>query len=578
MKKHIPLLLILLFAGWLLYLPAELGSALTVAPDSDEYCISLANLIEHGRFGFLLNGTWYPSRYSPWFSITCLLPTYILCGGNILCLHFAILAFTLSFLALSWKMARELHLGCLSYFIPFTFLFSPDFVLYARTVMTEIPYTAVLAASALVFVRFAKRPLSIQIVILAGILVTWCGIIRSTGMPMILPFVVAILYKQKNKREIVRFLCILTAPLILYEVGNMVYNCYHFGSPFRSGYNFWLPIPHEYPNLVFNIRYLSEFKNHYLANPLFQVFLFMIGYSTAFAFFQIRNHKSGQHVDFILLWGFFLYQALILLTLYSAYYFWDTRFFLPATLCFVPIFLYAIKQTPLRSKTFSWSASAISAVLIAACFLSCKNDYESVLWSRSLVIGISRAMHTIIPDHSIIICKTDPNLLEYFGVAERDVQYIPFDREFDYSGHIIAKSSLSQIPLPTKRDVYYCQELVDSGICSTPYEKVFAEHAEECLHSIGDKRCFTLPECLQGMDDILSRNDCFIQEWGTWEIPELHGNPIREFHDRLLFQKMRFDSRPRYYLRILEIRKTSGTTINPTSRKDYDFPRSYNRS
>ena len=102
---------LLALAAFLVYLPPELGAALTVPPDSSEYSICLANLFEHGRFGFTLNGTWYPSRYAPWFSLLCLAPAYLLSGGNVLCMHWAILAFALVVLVASWKMGRLCGLG-----------------------------------------------------------------------------------------------------------------------------------------------------------------------------------------------------------------------------------------------------------------------------------------------------------------------------------------------------------------------------------------------------------------------------------------------------------------------------------
>ncbi len=74
---------LLAIAAFLIYLPSELGAALTIPPDSSEYSICLANLLEHGRFGFTLNGEWYPSRYSPWFSLLCLTHAYLLGGGDV---------------------------------------------------------------------------------------------------------------------------------------------------------------------------------------------------------------------------------------------------------------------------------------------------------------------------------------------------------------------------------------------------------------------------------------------------------------------------------------------------------------
>ena len=129
-------------AAFLIYLPSELGAALTIPPDSSEYSICLANFFGHGRFGFVLNGTWYPSRYAPWFSLLCLTPAYLLSGGDVLCVHWAILVFSVMVLVAVWKMGRMCGLGWMAVLPPILLMFTPDFVFYSRVAMTEIPYSA----------------------------------------------------------------------------------------------------------------------------------------------------------------------------------------------------------------------------------------------------------------------------------------------------------------------------------------------------------------------------------------------------------------------------------------------------
>ena len=122
----------LLLAAFLIYLPSDLGMSLLIAPDASEYSICLANLFEHRRFGFTLNGEWYPSRYAPWFSLLCLTPAYLLSGGNVLCLHWAILVFALVVLFVVWKIGAVCGLGRMAILPSVLLMLMPDFLFYSR--------------------------------------------------------------------------------------------------------------------------------------------------------------------------------------------------------------------------------------------------------------------------------------------------------------------------------------------------------------------------------------------------------------------------------------------------------------
>jgi len=545
-------------AAYLLFTPPETVMALTVPPDSSEYCVGLVNLFDHGVFGLTLNGVWYPSRYSPWFSLFCLTPVHFLTGGNVLCFNWAILAFALVLLGLIGAWGQRAGLGRWSLAAAALPLFLPDFVFYSRVVMTEIPYVTLFAASALVFLRFveSRQALSCGLCFGAGILIAWGGSVRPTLLPMILPFatITAFFSRECWRRRLVH-LVLLVLPLVAYELANLGYNWAVFGDPMRSGYQFWMPVPCDFPELLFRFEYVWPNVRMLLGCPVIQITLiFMIG-ALAYAGAVLAGRFGGmrQNRDYLLLTGFLVLQALILVTLYIGYYWKDTRFFLPVTLCSIPLFLSAVRRI-LAEGTGPFPLVTLLLVLVFSLlvFLSSSTRYYPLLYWRQYWLEKAKISSQVLPANSVVVHDGDPNLLDHFGFRAKGLHMIPFTRRFDYVIHMIAPQSVRNVlPTPATAMPMIRPEFVAAGVCKLPFPETFQEHPGQIHACLAEgKRVFFEQEVLRGesgwepFQDKLRELRLRSTLFGIWSSPETRPDPVRHVYDTLIFGHNLSDARP----------------------------------
>ena len=549
--KRMIFLAFLVVAGFLLHLPSELGASLAIPPDSTEYSIGLVNLFEHGKFGFTLNGEWFPSRYSPWFSLSCLAPAYLL-FYDVLSLHWAVLAFALAFLVISCRFGRIAGLGKWSFVCAVVPLFIPDFVFYSRMVMTEIPYTAIFAASALVFVRFATcETLSYRLCLGAGTLVAWGGAVRVTALPMLALFAVSALVKKCEFKRKVLLVLILLFPAMAYEIANLMYNRCVFGSCFRSGYQYWLSVPCDYSNLSFNIGYMLDNMGEYLLEPVTLIAFSLAVFILIVACLMLAGRFGGRNKNrnFLLLFGYVLFQGIVLFSLYVGYYWCDVRFFLPVMLCLIPLFLGSVATIVGKIGEIYKCALVIAfAVLCLGDFHFVCPRYFFMARGYPLMIveaGISRE---VLPSGSVVVQEGNPSFTDFFGPKGRTVRHFPIFRRFDYVNAMVAPCSIANFrPKPTSYRQRIVPELVKSGMCRLPFPETLSENPERIRHFLeegrrvflhlgfasgDDKKIFTL---LEGFD---------VKMFGAWSVPAIDANPLRCIYDRFVFPLFRMDSRP----------------------------------
>ncbi len=559
---------LLSLAAFCIYLPPELGAALTIPPDSSEYSICLANLFEHGRFGFTLNGEWYPSRYAPWFPLSCLVPAYFLSGGNVLCLHWAILAFALSLLIVIWKMGSLCGMGRLSILPPILLMFMPDFLFYSRIVMTEIPYAALVAFVALFFVRFANQPqVSVKFCFCAGLLIAWSGLVRSTGYTLVVPFGVVIFLKSRmNWKKGFVLLSVIGLPTAVAQLANMWFNWRVFDSPFRSGYHYWCAVPMDFPDLVFNLKYVVPTAICLLQQPIIQATLVFFCVSLMFAIYIVVTKGFREYRSFLLLVGYVSFHSLVLVLLYLGYYWIDTRFFFPITICSLLLFLVTVNS--LLSKLGAVVRTLLALVVIVLCILlEIKSPARYLYMAERRPVWLAQAQISgaVLPSGAIVIQRGDPNVIEYFGFKRKGLVLYPFSREVDYVMRMTAPSRVTNlVDAPESWDQFIIPKLVDSGVCSMPFPNAFEECPEKvCEYIASGRRVFLLQnhfvskESYERFKSRLEGMGFSLKLFGIWNVPRIAPNPVRHLYDRLLFPDGAMDSRPEItaiYYEIIPVR------------------------
>ena len=549
--KRVAFVAFLALAGFLLHLPSELGVSLAIPPDSTEYSIGLANLFEHGRFGFTLNGEWFPSRYAPWFSLSCLAPAYWL-FFDVASLHWAVLAFALAFLVLSDRMGRRAGLGKWSFICAILPLFIPDFVFYSRMVMTEIPYAAIFAASALVFVRVATcESLSVRLCLGAGMLVAWGGAVRVTALPMLALFVVAVLVKKCALKRKGFLTLALLLPAMVYEIANLAYNRCVFGSCFRSGYQYWVSVPYDFSDLSFNREYVFDNMSRYLQEPVTLITLSLGVFLLIVTILMLRGRLGGRHKNrfFLLLLTYVLFQGLVLFSLYIGYYWCDVRFFLPVMLCLIPLALGAV-MTILGGRGEICKASIAIAV-----FALCVGDFRFVIPRyfymaeryplRIVEAGITKEA---LPVGAVVVQDANPSFLDFFGPKDKAVKHFPITRRLDYVNAMVAPSSIAKLkPRPTSCWQRIVPEFVKSGVCRLPFPETFWENPGRIKSFLeaGQRVFLHLGMASDNVNGIFERLEGFdVKMFGAWSVPGLVANPVRRVYDNFVFPSFRMDSRP----------------------------------
>jgi hypothetical protein len=548
-------LVFLLVAGFLLHLPSELGMSLAIPPDSNEYAIGLANLFEHGKFGFTLNGEWYPSRYAPWFSLFCLTPAYFVFGGDVLSLHWAVLAFALAFLVASYKMGRVVGLGRWSYVCAVLPLFIPDFVFYSRMIMTEIPYTAILALSALAFVRFAneERP-SLVLCLGCGALVAWGGAVRATALPMLGLFALAALLKKSGWGRRSLYVAIMSFPVMLYEIANLAYNTCVFGSPFRSGYNYWVPVPCDYPEMMFNVDNAMANLSEYVHEPVTLVALALACAVATVSILVLTGRFGGVRgqKNFILISAYILFQGLAFVALYIGYYWGDVRFFLPFMLCLLPLSLKAIMIALGGSSLVRRVVLMVVLLLSVFGFRYMVPLYSRMTWSYPFRIFEAAMTRKVLPDGAVAIQDGSPLLIDWFGSKEKTTELFPVSRYLDYVNAMVAPSPITKLgPGPTSWQQVVVPELIASGACRLPIQETLAEDPNRVGRLLASGRRVFLHvgrtfAAQRGMEErslkLLERFD--LKPFGAWSNPSVDPNPVRHIYDRFIFPSFSMDRLP----------------------------------
>ena len=546
----------LLVAGFLLHLPSEIGMSLAIPPDSNEYAIGLANLFEHGKFGFTLNGDWYPSRYAPWFSLFCLTPAYFVFGGDVLSLHWAVLAFALAFLVASYKMGRVVGLGRWSYVCAVLPLFIPDFVFYSRMIMTEIPYTAILALSALAFVRFAneERP-SLVLCLGCGALVAWGGAVRATALPMLGLFVVAAMLKRYGWGRRALCVVVMSFPVVLYEIANLAYNTCVFGSPFRSGYNYWVPVPCDYPDMMFNVGNAMTNLSEYLREPVTLVALAMTCVVATISILMLAGRFGGMRRNrcFLLLSAYVLFQGFVLGALYIGYYWGDVRFFLPFMLCLLTL---ALKAVTVAAGEVSVVSSDVAVALIVLAFVFGGRYvvplYSKMTWVYPFRIVEAAMSREVLPNGAVVIQDGIPLFVDWFGPKDKDVELFPVSRASAHTYAMVAPTSIAKLgPKPSSWQQRVIPELVASGVCQQPIPETFLENPWKVRKLLDEGRRVFLHvartfSCQKEIEDAsVKRLDAYeLKLFGMWLNPPIDPNPVRRFYDRFIFPSFSMDRLP----------------------------------
>ncbi|MFN2622828.1 MAG: ArnT family glycosyltransferase [Chthoniobacterales bacterium] len=239
LSRYQLVLLLLIAAIWMARSPYS-SSNLEVPPDSVEYALAPAQLLEIGHYQIVAEGRGLPPRYPPWFSVVVILPVYVLLGaepGNAI---FGITIFAVGGVGIAWAIGRKISGGAGGILAALGLLAVPSYSAWSTQVMSDVPCAVLVLAGCWLFLQIRARAESDQLSLFwaAGFLIALATLFRPVSAAMLLPLAVAALVPWRFRRALARSTALLVPMFGAAAIG-FAYNKATFGSPFRSGYDFW---------------------------------------------------------------------------------------------------------------------------------------------------------------------------------------------------------------------------------------------------------------------------------------------------------------------------------------------------
>ena len=253
LNRSWPLVILLLIAAVWLHRTPYSASNLEVPPDTVEYALAPLQFLETGRYEIMVQDRGLPPRYPPWFPVLVILPAYALFGhdpGN------AILPVTLLAVAgvgFAYAIGQRISSQTGGVLAGLGLLLLPTYSAWATQVMTDVPCTALMLGTCLLYLRLRTHPKPLLLLLGAGSLVALTALFRPVFAAMLLPFVVSVV---RQRKEIFLRGLLLLAPMAGAVAASFAYNASAFGSPFRNGYHFWSPVPMDYPAMTFSTSFV----------------------------------------------------------------------------------------------------------------------------------------------------------------------------------------------------------------------------------------------------------------------------------------------------------------------------------
>jgi 4-amino-4-deoxy-L-arabinose transferase-like glycosyltransferase len=253
-RSYWSLAAIVVIAFLWLYRSPWLASDLPVAPDSVEYALAPAHLLETGRYAIVIEGREIPPRYPPWFSSAVILPVYAVLGtdpGNAI---LPVTALAVAGIALAWLIGRRISSHAGAVLASIAVLALPTYANWSKHVMSDVPCVTLMLGAWLLYLRLrASSGAQVRGFFVAGVLVAMGALFRPVFAAMVLPFLWAALGPW---RAMFLRLGALGVPLVVGATASLAYNVATFGSVSRNGYNLWVPVPNDYPHLLFSLAHV----------------------------------------------------------------------------------------------------------------------------------------------------------------------------------------------------------------------------------------------------------------------------------------------------------------------------------
>ncbi len=369
-----------------------------------------------------LSGSFYPARYSPWFSLVFLEPLYTLFGlspenlGVVLSLC-AVCAVWFGFLAAAETGGMMAGVIAASLMV-----LLPEFRYFAQFPMTEIP-SVMLCAGILYLAVAAGGRAWLKLSVLGIILAMLVGM-RPMLVWVFIPLLSQVLREARAKAASALLLLLPTCGLLLHSI---FYNRHVFGAWDRSGYQFWLAVPYDYFSLVFSPSYMIENASLVFSSSFALLFMMLCAVPLVF-----RGERGQWSLP--ILYAFVALGASLLTFL--PYFYGTSRFYLPAGI-FAAIALAGIGGRLLPRR--NWLAFLPLWLVLFALLPRQENVDRRV-----------KEQVEVLPENVTLI--TGRNIAMLSLRHREDVALVPISRrpDVEYASKIIATRRVARLDPPPR--------------------------------------------------------------------------------------------------------------------------------
>ena len=454
-----------------LYVPAKFGTCWLVIPDALEHAFCADNFLREGKYGFYLNGVLHPSRYLPWFPLLFLALFQALAGDVYGAVYGSWLAATglAAVMFLSCRQtavrpgsagARDLACGGLAGLLTFpVLLLSSFFIALTGYAMTEIPYLLFCVWAMILWTRLASRPgVDVLSLFWCGVLIALGGAVRSSAYPMLaLPFLLVFTREKSWKR---RFLLwsLAAFPTALVLLASNIFNWAVFGSPFRTGYHFWCPVPYDFMPLTFNLSYAAEYLPRLVREKGF--FLTMALLAICAAWFCVSRAARKEKLLSLPKWtaweasmAFALLQSAIIFVLYIVYFFYDKRMYLPILVMVLPpaasAATHLLRMILKKRRTVCWVLAG-AAIILQVIVMHNLNDYHKAIRTIPDDRAKLEYLGSILPGNAVLLSMFNPAVADRFFQHGTDRKIIPVNRIHEYADKIAAPQKVKACDPPPR--------------------------------------------------------------------------------------------------------------------------------
>ena len=452
------LLINLAIAFILLFRTAYNASDLEIVPDSVEYAVAASRLVTDQSYTIVIDGQSWPPRYAPWFSMLVIAPAYLLFGdepGNAV---FPIMFAGLLGIGAAFVIGYQASGPICGVSASLSLLVLPLYRYLSMQVMTDVPCIALLLMACLLYMRLQTvSSHSWAPYLLAGILSGLCAAFRPVCASVILPFLWFIV-RNNPKRQAFQKTALVVTPGLLFAVLTMCYNYSVFGTPMRTGYHFWCPVPYDQPGMTFSLSYFTDNLEIIAQKGLLLIVLVLL----LLILLDMSRHQrliAGSVKESMGSIMEFTIMTCIPMTVFHLFYFYSVpRFYLP--LMSLLIILAGI-MIGLGLHHVSLRTLGFAQLIILVGALTLRLVLPDSPPTRR--IAADRINH-FTPDNALIISAIDPAYLEFTTCRFSQRRILPISRRVEYASKLIAwQKAIALNPKPTAWWDHRCEGLTKAN-------------------------------------------------------------------------------------------------------------------